>query len=235
MQIMQWLTRLAYVMAAACVLTVLLSGPLYKLGWWTFGSIFQTLRYTIPLGLIAIVVLLICRFSGAAGNRALLVAVVLAALLYLPVTQAMKARQLPYIHDISTDTVNPPAFSPAIVQARADASNPPEYAGADVAALQADAYPDIQPITVAFPPEEVMTRVTAIARDAGWEIVTQEPMLLEATDTTFWFGFKDDVVIRLQPQGNGTRVDIRSKSRVGRSDIGKNAARIRAFTETLTG
>lgn len=235
MQIMRWLTWLAYLMAATCLVTVLLSGPLYKLGWWSLGGIFSTLRITVPLGLIAIVLLLICRFAGPAGNRALLLAVAMAALLYLPVTQAMKARQLPYIHDISTDTVNPPEFSAAMVQARAEARNPPEYAGPEVAAQQAEAYPDIQSITLAFPPDEVMARVQTAVNDAGWDIVSQSETTLEATDTTFWFGFKDDVIIRLQPQGNGTRVDIRSKSRVGSSDIGKNADRIRAFTEALTG
>lgn len=234
MQIMRWLTILAYLMAAICIVTVLLSGPLYKLGWWSFGSIFQTLKITIPLGLIAVALLVICRLSGAAGNKALLLAIAVAALLYLPITQAMQARKLPYIHDISTDTTNPPSFSSAMVEARAEASNPPEYAGPETASQQAEAYPDIQTITLAFPPKEVMKRIEAIAMDSGWEILTRDQQTLEATHTTFWFGFKDDVVIRVESQGSGSKVDIRSKSRVGRSDIGKNAARIRAFTRALT-
>lgn len=234
MQIMRWLTILAYLMAATCIVTVLLSGPLYKLNWWSFGSIFQTLKITVPLGLIAVVLLLVCRLSGAAGNKAALLAVAVAALIYLPITKAMQARKLPYIHDISTDTINPPEFTTAMVQARADARNPPEYAGPDTASQQAEAYPDIQTITLAFPPDEVMTRIQALAIDAGWEILTRQDQKLEATDTTFWFGFKDDVVIRVEPQGSGSKVDIRSKSRVGQSDIGQNAARIRAFTEALS-
>ncbi len=233
MQIMRWLTILAYLMAAVCILSVLLSGPLYKLGWWSFGSIFATLKITIPLGLFALVLLLIGRFSGAAGNVALLVVVVLGALLYLPVTQALQAKKLPYIHDISTDTSNPPEFSQAMRQARSEARNPAEYPGPETASQQATAYPDIQPITVAFPPAQVMARVKTYAASQDWQVVSSDAQTLEATDTTFWFGFKDDVVIRLQPQGTGTRVDIRSKSRVGQSDIGKNAARIRAFSKAL--
>ncbi len=235
MQIMRWLTNLAYLMAIACILTILLSGPLYKMGWWSLGSIFQILRFTVPMGLAAIVLLLICRFTGAAGNRSVLMAVAVGLIAYMPLSSAMTARKLPYIHDISTDTVNPPEFSASMIEARAEASNPPEYAGQEVATQQADAYPDIQPITLAFPPAEVMSRINGIAADAGWEIVSSSELGMEATDTTFWFGFKDDVVIRLQPQGSGTRVDIRSKSRIGRSDIGKNAARIRAFTQALQG
>jgi uncharacterized protein (DUF1499 family) len=71
--------------------------------------------------------------------------------------------------------------------------------------------------------------------ELGWEIASQDPQkgLIEATDTTFWFGFKDDVVIRIKPQDNGSRVDIRSVSRVGRSDVGTNAARILAFIQAF--
>ncbi len=235
MHIMRWLTYLAYLMAAVCIFSILLSGPLYKLEWWSLGSIFTTLRITVPLGLAAIVLLLLCRFTGATGNRAVTVAICIALLTYLPLTSAMTARQLPYIHDISTDTANPPEFSSAMLEARANASNPPEYDGQDVASQQADAYPDIQPVTLAFPPAEIMSRVKTIVAEAGWEIVSSDALTLEATDTTFWFGFKDDVIIRLQSQGSGTRIDIRSKSRIGRSDIGKNAARIRAFTLALQG
>lgn len=233
MQIMSWLARLAYVMAAISAASILLSGPLFKMDVWSFGSIFQVLQKTVPLGLIAIVILLITRLSGASGNRAILSIVVLAAILYMPISNAISARKLPAIHDITTDINNPPLFSPAMITARADAKNPPEYLGGEVATQQSEAYPDIQPITLAFPPAEVMARILVIADQSGWAIINYDEMSLEATHTTFWFGFKDDVIIRLQAQGAGTRVDIRSKSRIGRSDIGKNAARIRHFTELL--
>jgi len=233
MQIMSWLARLAYLLAAVSAASILLSGPLYKMGVWSLASIFQVLKITVSLGLIAIVVLLIARLSGATGNRAILSILVLGAILYMPITNAINARKLPAIHDITTDISDPPLFGSAMITARADARNPPEYLGEETATQQTVAYPDIQPITLAFPPADVMARVQAIADNSGWTIVSQDEMTLEATHTTFWFGFKDDVIIRLQNQGAGTRVDIRSKSRIGRSDIGQNAARIRTVAQQL--
>ena len=67
----------------------------------------------------------------------------------------------------------------------------------------------------------------------GWNIVAKDPSQgrIEATDTTFWFGFTDDVVIRITPMGSGARLELRSVSRVGVSDVGTNAARIRSFVK----
>ncbi|WP_404326387.1 DUF1499 domain-containing protein [Aerophototrophica crusticola] len=80
-----------------------------------------------------------------------------------------------------------------------------------------------------------MKRAEAAARDMGWDIVAVEPAegRVEATATTAWFGFKDDVVVRVRPEGDGSRIDVRSKSRVGRSDLGANAARIRDYLARL--
>jgi uncharacterized protein (DUF1499 family) len=125
----------------------------------------------------------------------------------------------------------------AVVARRAatNASNPPEYAGPEVAAQQKKAYPDLAPIRLAVPPAQAFDKARAAAQALGWEIVASDPAegRLEATDTTRWFAFKDDVVVRIRPDGDGSRVDVRSKSRVGRSDVGANAARIRAFREAL--
>jgi uncharacterized protein (DUF1499 family) len=123
----------------------------------------------------------------------------------------------------------------AVRARRADAANPPEYAGREVAAQQKQAYPDLVPIVLAEPPDRAFERVRAAAETLGWEVVAAEVSegRLEATDTTRWFGFKDDVVVRVRPHPSGSRVDVRSKSRVGRSDVGANAARIRAFRAAL--
>ena len=69
----------------------------------------------------------------------------------------------------------------------------------------------------------------------GWEIVASDPAQgrIEATATTFWFGFKDDIVVRLAAEGTGSRVDVRSLSRIGSSDVGANAQRIRAYLEKV--
>jgi uncharacterized protein (DUF1499 family) len=80
-------------------------------------------------------------------------------------------------------------------------------------------------------PGRAFDRAVAAAKAMGWDIVASDPAggRIEATDTTFWFGFKDDVVVRVTPQPAGSRVDVRSLSRVGGGDLGANAARIRAF------
>jgi uncharacterized protein (DUF1499 family) len=144
------------------------------------------------------------------------------------------AQSVPPIHDISTDTDNPPPFV-AVVERRRDASNPVEYGGPEIAAQQHRAYPDLHPVTLSDPPARAFERALEAARGQGWEIVASAPAdgRIEATDTTRFFGFKDDVVVRVKPEGTGSRVDVRSLSRVGKSDVGKNASRIRAYLRAL--
>ena len=137
----------------------------------------------------------------------------------------------PKIHDVTTDTEDPPAFV-AILGLRKDAPNPSTYGGPEIAAQQRAAYPDIRPLVSEIPPARAFERALSVARRMGWDIVDENPPegRIEATATTLWFGFKDDVVIRIIPlAGTGSRLDIRSVSRVGLSDIGTNARRIRAF------
>lgn len=140
----------------------------------------------------------------------------------------------PPIHDISTDTANPPSFV-AVLPLREGAPNPPEYAGEETAALQRQAYPDLRTLTVRKPPGEVFDRAREVAAGMGWTLVeaSQAEGRIEATATTFWFRFKDDIVIRIQRSDEGSQVDVRSKSRVGRGDVGANAARIRKFLTRL--
>jgi uncharacterized protein (DUF1499 family) len=104
-----------------------------------------------------------------------------------------------------------------------------------VAMQQRQGYPDLAPLTLPEPSGQVFARARATAERLGWDIVGADPAtgLIEATDTTRWFGFEDDVVVRVTPWGTGTRVDLRSVSRAGRSDIGSNADRLRRFLEAL--
>ena len=137
---------------------------------------------------------------------------------------------------ITTDPANVPAMV-VTRQMRQGALNPPTYP-ADNAALQRAAYPDIAPIVLAVPPAEVFRRVDRIAMAMGWEIVARAPAdgRIEAVDTSPWFGLQDDIVVRIRPEGtNGSRIDIRSKSRIGQSDFGVNARRVRAFMERVKG
>ena len=118
-----------------------------------------------------------------------------------------------------------------ILTLRDGAVNPADYGGPEVAAKQQQAYPDIVPLLLNVPPGRAFERALAAAKAKGWDIVASDPAggRIEATDTTFWFGFKDDVVVRVTPLPTGSRVDARSLSRVGVGDVGANAARVRAF------
>ncbi len=140
------------------------------------------------------------------------------------------------IHDISTDTANPPAFVD-IVALRADAPNPADYLDDGTAETQAEAYPDIQTLVIDAAPDQVFANALSAAEAMDWEIVASMPSegRIEATASTSFVGFKDDVVIRVQADSDGTRVDVRSKSRIGKGDMGVNAARIREYSAKLTG
>jgi len=140
--------------------------------------------------------------------------------------------QIPPIHDITTDTNNPPEFV-AVVSMNTPGRT--VYEGPSIAIQQQEAYPDIQPIVLDEPADEVFNKAVATVEEMGWDLVDADPSAgrVEATDTTFWFGFKDDVVIRVQSEGMGSRMDVRSLSRVGGSDVGKNAERIREFVSVF--
>ena len=140
--------------------------------------------------------------------------------------------QAPPIHDITTDTQDPPAYV-AVLPLRANAPNTTVYGGDTIASQQRAAYPDLQPVMLKVPPAQAFERALATVRKMGWDLVEADATAgrIEATDTTFWFGFKDDVVIRVRPADGGSRVDVRSLSRVGGGDAGTNAKRIRAFLD----
>jgi uncharacterized protein (DUF1499 family) len=144
---------------------------------------------------------------------------------WVPISWRIAADTLPRLNDVTTDTAKPPAFA---------GSNGGEY-HAEFAAEQRTGYPDIRPLIVKEPLPAAFARVEEAAKDLGWQIVAAdiERGRLEAIDTTPWFAFKDDIVVRLTPVAGGTRIDMRSRSRVGRSDLGANAARIRAFFARL--
>jgi uncharacterized protein (DUF1499 family) len=147
-----------------------------------------------------------------------------------------EAKKAPPIHDVTTDPFDPPVFV-ALLPERTKSPNGAAYGGAAIAAAQQRAYPDIKSLILKAPPQEAIQRAIDAARACGWEIVSSDAASgrIEATATTRWFGFKDDVVVRVRPEaGGGSRVDVRSVSRVGESDVGANAKRIREFLSRLT-
>jgi uncharacterized protein (DUF1499 family) len=132
---------------------------------------------------------------------------------------------LPAINDITTDPDEPPAF---VDPARG-------YPGAEFAQAQRAAYPDLAPILLGRSPDEAFAAALAAAEQLGWKVVRQdaEEGTFEATDTTAVFRFVDDVAVRVRPDPQGARIDVRSKSRDGKGDLGANAARIRAFRDAV--
>lgn len=218
-------------------LLVFLSGPLYQFEVIGLGAVFLWLKYGVYAAIAALALLLIQvlfvrkTVSWTSAGATVLLSVMALA---LPLSMLNKARTVPPIHDISTDVADPPQFV-AIAPLRADAPNPVAYAGADAAKQQRRAYPDLQTLYYAQSKSDLLEAAQQAAKDLGWQIVNvdEDRGLIEATDATVWFGFKDDVVIRIEDTQNQRVIDIRSKSRVGGSDLGKNAERIERFIERL--
>jgi uncharacterized protein (DUF1499 family) len=236
-------TPIATIGLALAVLAALAggaAGPGYRLGWWPLDTGFGLLRYAaygaIAAMLISALGLALARPGGRRRGlyRALAGLVIGAITFGVPWSYLRTAQGVPPIHDITTDTENPPPFV-ATLPLRADAQNPPDYGGEQVATQQRAAFPAIQPVSAPLPPDRTFALAVATAEDQGWEIVAAVPAegRIEATDTTFWWGFKDDIVIRIRPENSGSRLDIRSKSRVGIGDFGVNAARVEAFLADL--
>ena len=232
---------LGFVIALAALLTAISAGFGNRMGLWDYRTGLQVvLRWGAWGGLIAAGVSLIGCFTAGADRRrrglalAALGIVVGVLTFAVPYATYTRFRSVAKVWDITTDMVNPPRFV-AIVPLRANAPNIPDYRASQFAPIQKKAYPDIVPVHLARSPADAFRAALAVARSFGWEIIASVPGegRIEATDTTFWFGFKDDIVIRVAADGSGSRVDIRSYSRLGRNDGGKNAARVRAYIARL--
>ena len=228
---------LAVIAAVASVLMLAAAGPLYRTGLLDLTKAFGVLRWAAYGGigalLVAVLAVIVARRhrTGMASAVTAIVAGLIA--LAMPFSWLRQAARVPRIHDVTTDTDHPPQFV-AVVPLRAGAANPVQYGGPAIAAQQHQGYADITPLSLTIAPHQAFDRCLASARKMGWEIVASDPASgrIEATDTTFWFGFKDDIV-RIAAAPGGSRVDVRSLSRVGLSDVGTNAARIRKYLDAL--
>lgn len=235
-----WLASAGTAVALASALAAMLAGPGYWTGFWDFRTGFSILRWSAYIaagaGTAALAGLILAAIGRNIRHAGIALAgVVVACLLVLPAWNLQQtASQVPRIHDITTDTENPPQFV-ALRATREKAPNGAAYAGEKIAKLQRAAYPDVVPALLALPPAQAFERALATAREMGWEIAAAEQAegRIEATATTRWFRFKDDIVIRIAAHGSGSRLDVRSMSRIGRSDLGTNAKRIRTFLENL--
>ena len=220
---------------------IILSPLGYRLGLWDFAfalrkllagaTLFGIAGFVLCLLAIVVAKMSGVRFDGSRAWIGLLIGGLLAGYVLL---QLKTVKSLPMIHDITTDAANPPTFV-ALADARKAAPNGIEYKGAEIASQQKQAYPDVTPFISALPPAQLFAKAESAARAAGWEIAAADAQAgrIEATATTFIYAFKDDIVIRITPKDSGSQLDMRSMSRVGLSDVGANAKRIREFFASL--
>jgi uncharacterized protein (DUF1499 family) len=223
-----------------CAIAVLLPGPAHRVELLPLDIALQSVRWggTIALGAAGVALLaVLLTFGSSARSRwrrrarwALALNLAVAA---GPLYMAYQLQTLPPIHDVSTDTANPPAFD-AVLPLRRGARNPLDYAPA-TAVQQRKGYPDIVPLHLSIAPVVAFDNAERAARAMGWQVVAAAPdkLRIEAIDTSLWFGFKDDIVVRITPQGSGSVLDVRSLSRLGSSDLGTNARRVRAYLQRV--
>src|SRR5436190_14093134 len=226
-----WLRHVPVIaLALAVIAGVLLAlGPIgWRAGWWHFRFALLTLMpWAAYVGIAALVVAAAALFLGRSRieGRGITIAIIAfaasAAVAYVPWHYDQVRRTVPSIHDITTDPDNPPAFVAVVPLREAASGNPAAYEGPRIAEQQRQAYSDIVPLNVAMAPGPAFNRALDTAQRLGWAIVAADDAAgrIEASEKTRWFGFTDDIVIRITPSGAGSRIDLRSSSRLGRSDF----------------
>lgn len=234
----------ATIAVAGAALALLALAPLgTRLGWWHYSFALYWLMpasgYVAAAAVVLSVSTLALGWSQLRLRRSIVVLVAGitgAVLAYVPWNYQRIRSALPPIHDITTDAENPPFFVAVLPARAAENAGSAIYDGAGLPPLQRSAYPDLAPIRVAWPVSKAFDQALVVARAMpGWTIVAADPYAgrIEASQQSRWFRFTDDVVIRVACDEAGSRVDMRSTSRQGRSDYGVNAARIRAFMSAL--
>ncbi|HEY4706884.1 MAG TPA: DUF1499 domain-containing protein [Thermodesulfobacteriota bacterium] len=217
-------------------LAALLSSPAgYRAGLFGHRTAFKIMEFAAYGGVSGVIIAaagLIWALKKPGRARLLALSGVIAGFFafYIPWSLLSGAREFPPINDITTDMDSPPEFV-SLVEARKAYGSRVDYPGADMAGKQAASYPGIRPLIMDMGADAAFDRALSAAKEMGWEISASDKTArrIEATDTTFWFGFRDDIVIRLTPAESRTRLDVRSASRVGKGDAGKNAERIREY------
>jgi uncharacterized protein (DUF1499 family) len=248
----RWAQRLTFIAAILCfgAVAIALIGAIGAgRGAWHFRVGFTMLQYALYAGGAGVVVALVAIFFAWRGRPRLVLVDLLAILVagaflaYLG-NQIRIARSVPGIHDIATNLEDYPRFYRLTVRDD-NLANIPDMGRRDLAALEPrerwkaihrESYGDIAPIRVPWSVAETTERARRLAEARGWEVVTFAPRsgILEAVDTSRFFRFKDNVVVRVRAVGeDGSIVDMRSISRVGVSDVGVNAARVRSFLAEL--
>ncbi len=249
-----WIHRIALSLAVLTPLVFMAAGLGAKFGLWSWqfglgtltrGLGMKLLFASLAFGIIALIATAFVTPRKGWWIGVFAVVVGIGGMAKGAATQKAVAA-LPFIHDVSTDTQNPPVFSEVIVAERAKVAgvNTLDYIGKKdsrdkklVSVLQTSAYPNVRSLVLEDSPDVVFGKALSAAKSMGWTIKAENVQAgtIEATAETFWYGFKDDVVIRIKPaEGGGAIIDVRSISRVGGSDLGANAERVKAFLAKLS-
>lgn len=230
----KWWAKALYVGAIVAIVALPVGALGTKFGVWPLTVGFMLLSIGVVLATIVFFVGIVGAVYAnikKLGNdrRSCLIGVAISVVvLGLMGNQFIAASAVPSIHNISTDTEDPPQFEQLVAVREAEEANSLDYDSAELAPLQRKAYPFVKTLVTPTQASQMFDRTVAVLEELGMEIVQSDASRghIEATDATFWFGFKDDVVVRIRREGDGAIVDIRSVSRVGQSDLGKNAERI---------
>ena len=234
------ISSIAILLAAISVLALGVAPLGWRMGLLPLKAAFELLALAAiaaVLGGVAAAIALAVWSRRLEGLRILLLAGTLllgAGFVLLPLRIAM--HHAPAIHDITTDTSDPPAITTALPARQAEHAAPAAYGGPATAAQQRTAYPDIAPVILPLSAAKAFDLALATVRSMQhWKIIATDPSAgrIEASEASFWFGFVDDIVIRVAADGAGSRVDIRSVSRQGKGDLGVNAARVRDYIAAL--
>jgi uncharacterized protein (DUF1499 family) len=221
---------------------------LYRLNVVTFPTSFKLISFTMIFAIVVFFLSMLAsiwlRKNIVKANTARMAALIAVVPMIGIGSQAFTSKSVPHIHNVSTDIVNPPAFD-KIVSLRAAEHNPHEFKADSVvkgskqtlAELQQAAYPNVKTHMSELSMSDAHAKAKTVAESLGWELVNSdlEAGIIEATQTTIIWGFKDDVVVRLSDVGGKTAVDLHSVSRIGGSDLGANAKRVEKFLTKFKG
>jgi len=214
-----------------------------RLEWWHYG--FGLYRLMPISGLIAagavglsVLTLALAWSRLRLRSRVMLMGALIlsAGLVCVPVQYALRRSLVPAIHDITTDTDNPPKFSAVLAARASEHASSVDNRPPQLAQLQKAAYPKVVPLLTSAGVQTAFQQALQVAKSMpGWVLVASEPGAgrIEASERSRWFGFTDDIVIRVVADAVGSRIDMRSTSRQGTSDYGVNSARIRTYMDAL--
>jgi uncharacterized protein (DUF1499 family) len=236
-----WARRLALFSAVAALVSIII----VRFGFLevrpalaTFFGALACAGLSILVGLAAFVAIW---QNGSRGmSRILLAMMIDVAILAYPGYLAWQYRKLPPIHDITTDPIDPPRFEALARLRGGEGANPAAYAGLYSAELQRATWPDIEPVDLDVPVQRAYEITLQLVNRRKWLVIDERPPQLprrigriEAVARTPIMGFREDVSIRISPDGEGSRVDIRSSSRYFESDLGSNASRVTKLIEDI--